>query len=97
MPTGTGSSDGESPLDIEKHAARDLEKQERAVTRTSDETQQRETVAEPELDPDFLDVDADGAAGVLNRVLSRISTTASKNPGPPPNGGKTAWLMCKQL
>lgn len=89
-------ADGESPLDMEKQDARDIEKQEDAVPWTSDEDQQLETVPEPDPDPDFLDTDASGAAGVLNRVLSRISTTASKTPGPPPDGGKKAWLMCKQ-
>ncbi|KAI1190355.1 major facilitator superfamily domain-containing protein [Nemania serpens] len=87
-------ADGESPLDMEKQDARDIEKQEDAVPWTSDEDQQLETVPEPDPDPDFLDTDASGAAGVLNRVLSRISTTASKTPGPPPDGGKKAWLMC---
>ncbi|KAI1164948.1 riboflavin transporter MCH5 [Nemania serpens] len=96
MPTDTvsSSSDGEFPVDIEKQATRDLEEQEGATHRINDEDEQRETVPEPDLDPDFLDTDASGAAGVLNRVLSRISTTASKNPGPPPDGGKKAWLMC---
>ncbi|KAI1117748.1 major facilitator superfamily domain-containing protein [Nemania sp. NC0429] len=87
-------SDRESPAYIEKQAARDLEKQNDAVPGTHDEDERRETGPAPDLDPDFLDVDASGASGVLNRVLSRISTTASKNPGPPPDGGKQAWLMC---
>ncbi|KAI1487409.1 major facilitator superfamily domain-containing protein [Biscogniauxia mediterranea] len=30
----------------------------------------------------------------LNRVLSAISTSADLNAGPPPNGGRKAWLMC---
>ncbi|KAI5859901.1 MFS general substrate transporter [Durotheca rogersii] len=45
-------------------------------------------------EPDPLDTEADGVAGVVNRVLSRISTRSSWNPGPPPDGGRVAWLMC---
>lgn len=32
-----------------------------------------------------------GSGGVLDRVVSRVSTKSSWNPGPPPNGGVKAW------
>lgn len=34
----------------------------------------------------------DGIAGAIERVISRTSTKSSWNPGPPPDGGKKAWL-----
>ncbi|KAI0871128.1 MFS general substrate transporter [Hypoxylon argillaceum] len=95
--TTPSSSDGELPLDIEKQTTRASTNQGQAKARDED------AVSEPKADdeqweiepePDFLDVNASGAVGVLSRVLSRISTTASRNPGPPPDGGKKAWLMC---
>ncbi|KAH9890856.1 major facilitator superfamily domain-containing protein [Xylariomycetidae sp. FL2044] len=45
-------------------------------------------------EPGLFDTEADGVTGTLNRVLSKISTNASWNPGPPPDGGREAWLMC---
>lgn len=32
-----------------------------------------------------------GLGGVLDRVVSRVSTKSSCHPGPPPNGGVKAW------
>lgn len=32
-----------------------------------------------------------GLGGVLDRVVSRVSTKSSWNPGPPPDGGVKAW------
>ncbi|KAH8645667.1 riboflavin transporter MCH5 [Xylariales sp. PMI_506] len=43
-------------------------------------------------EPETLDTEAEGVAGVINRVLSRVSTKSNWNPGPPPDGGRTAWL-----
>ncbi|KAI4717112.1 MFS transporter, MCP family, solute carrier family 16, member 10 [Aureobasidium sp. EXF-10727] len=31
---------------------------------------------------------------VLNRIASRVTTHSLKEPGPPPDGGLKAWLMC---
>ncbi|KAI0190720.1 major facilitator superfamily transporter [Xylaria flabelliformis] len=97
MPTSTpsNSSDGELPLDIEKQDTRDNGRHERtqdqeAISKGIDGDEQSET--EPE--PDFLDVNAGGVTGAMSRVLSRISTNASRNPGPPPDGGRQAWIMC---
>ncbi|KAI0467311.1 major facilitator superfamily domain-containing protein [Xylaria cf. heliscus] len=98
----SNSSDGELPLDIEKTAGLGQTQTQDAASKDIDgdgkweiePEPEPETETEPGLKPDFLDVNADGVAGVVSRVLSRISTSASMNPGPPPDGGKTAWLMC---
>ncbi|KAI1428970.1 riboflavin transporter MCH5 [Xylaria sp. FL1777] len=97
MPRSTtpSSSDGELRIDIEKQDSQDATRlgphpaEGEPASRKEEEDDQWKV--EPE--PDFLDTDAGGAAGVLNRVLSRISTKASQNPGPPPDGGKKAWMM----
>ncbi|KAI1826352.1 MFS general substrate transporter [Xylaria intraflava] len=88
--TSPSSSDGESPADIEKQPTRDGVRTE-APEKPVDEAGPWEGAeAAPKLD-----TNAPGAAGVLNRVLSRISTDAnSLDPGPPPDGGLNAWLMC---
>ncbi|KAI0969162.1 riboflavin transporter MCH5 [Xylaria arbuscula] len=91
MPNSTtpSFSDGELRIDIEKQEPRDhgqSQAQGEAVSK-DDENEQWE------IEPEF-DTDAGGAVGALNRVLSRISTNASRNPGPAPDGGKTAWIMC---
>jgi hypothetical protein len=46
--------------------------------------------------PELVDPDAPGVTGALGRVLSRISTNVSTNPGPPPDGGRQAWFMGEQ-
>ncbi|KAI0453915.1 MFS general substrate transporter [Xylaria acuta] len=97
MPTSTpsSSSDGELPLDIEKQDTRDTVRRtqaQEAISKSTEGNEQWET--EPTPDPDFLDINASGVTGAVSRVLSRISTSASRNPGPPPDGGKKAWLMC---
>jgi hypothetical protein len=93
--TTPSSSNGELPLDIEKQRTQDAASQKvqnmgEAPSNSSEDDDQWKV----ELEPDF-DTTASGAAGALNRVLSRISTNASWNPGPPPDGGRQAWLMCK--
>lgn len=45
-----------------------------------------------DIEPEMFDLDAAGMAGIVNRALSRISTNASWSPGPPPDGGREAWL-----
>ncbi|KAI1751070.1 riboflavin transporter MCH5 [Xylaria castorea] len=98
MPTSTpsNSSDGELPLDVEKQDTRDTAGHRRTqdqedISKNIEGNEQLET--EP-AEPDFLDVNAGGVTGAVSRVLSRVSTSASRNPGPPPDGGKQAWLMC---
>lgn len=41
--------------------------------------------------------DAAAAGGVVGRVLSRITSKSSVDPGPPPDGGFLAWTQCKCL
>ncbi|KAJ2989573.1 hypothetical protein NUW58_g3405 [Xylaria curta] len=91
--TPSSSSDGELPIDIEKQNTRDIATQERRQTQEESilEVNEEDEQWKTEQEPDFLGVNPTGALG---RVLSRISTSASKNPGPPPDGGKKAWLMC---
>ncbi|KAI1814131.1 MFS general substrate transporter [Poronia punctata] len=96
VPTRQSSSDGELPIDIEKQSSREDEGRERPIgeKESSNGNHQHDEQWAIEPEPDFLNTDASGAAGTLGRVLSRISTKASWNPGPPPDGGKKAWLMC---
>lgn len=105
MPSSTSpsSSEGDLPVDVEKHAdplpadhqaphqsKEDGEPNDASPTEPADDWQ-----ISPEPEPDILNTDADGMAGAVSRVLSRISTKSSWNPGPPPDGGKVAWLACK--
>jgi hypothetical protein len=97
--TSQSSSDGELPLDVEKqgtthNGGRNLSAGEKEKDLLKSELK-REGEDDERWEPEFLDTNATCAAGALGRVLSRISTKASWNPGPPPNGGKKAWLMCK--
>lgn len=94
----TGSAARDLPPDVEKqggdikavddsHSTSDTED-----TSNPDEagrTRDKWSVA-PELE--VLDTEAEGASGTISRVLSRISTNASWDPGPPPDGGRAAWL-----
>ncbi|KAI5916961.1 major facilitator superfamily domain-containing protein [Camillea tinctor] len=52
------------------------------------------TTAEIGQQEEAVDPESLTRSATLNRVLSKISTHADRNPGPPPNGGRTAWLMC---
>ncbi|KAJ3576844.1 hypothetical protein NPX13_g3578 [Xylaria arbuscula] len=95
--TSPSSSDGELRIDIEKQESRNASikrqsgEQEGVESKSKEESDQWDNI-EPE--PDLLDTNASGVTGALGRVLSRISTNASWNPGPPPDGGRNAWLMC---
>lgn len=35
-----------------------------------------------------------GESGVLGRVLSRVASRSSAQPGPPPDGGWESWSQC---
>lgn len=37
----------------------------------------------------------DEQPGVVGRVLSRVTSRSSYDPGPPPDGGLVAWTQCK--
>ncbi|KAI1478531.1 MFS general substrate transporter [Daldinia eschscholtzii] len=98
--TSSNSSNGELPPDVEKQVAPITPGGEGPSERKKDEERIIDSPAEAAEDwqippePDILNPDADGMAGAVNRVLSRISTKSSWNPGPPPDGGKVAWLAC---
>ncbi|KAI1763684.1 MFS general substrate transporter [Hypoxylon sp. FL1150] len=96
------SSDGDLPVDVEKRAnpAGVAAEDETSYKTQKDEGQDDASPTEPMEDwrispePDILDTEADGMAGAVSRVLSRISTKSSWNPGPPPDGGRVAWIAC---
>ncbi|KAI6088271.1 MFS general substrate transporter [Hypoxylon rubiginosum] len=96
------SSDGDLPVDVEKRAdpAGVAAEHETSHRNEKDEEQDGGDPTDPAEDwrispePDILDTEADGMAGAVNRVLSRISTKSSWNPGPPPDGGRVAWIAC---
>ncbi|KAI1105453.1 MFS general substrate transporter [Jackrogersella minutella] len=102
MPSSTSpsSSDGELPLDVEKGADHAPGGSENPGQSRKDEGPSCESPAEATDDwrippePDILNTEADGMAGAVSRVLSKISTKSSWNPGPPPDGGRVAWLAC---
>lgn len=41
------------------------------------------------------DADHEEAPSGLGRVLSRVTSRSSIDPGPPPDGGRLAWAQCK--
>ncbi|KAI1463560.1 MFS general substrate transporter [Daldinia caldariorum] len=107
--SSSSSSQGELPADVEKQAIpipagaegpSESRKNQGEVEEGGGGTGNMDSPAEEGEDwrippePDILNPDADGVAGVVSRVLSRMSTKSSWNPGPPPDGGKVAWLMC---
>lgn len=107
MPSSTDSSSssvGELPTDIEKQlqinangtsptSSPEKVSQPSAAGSCREESEDGWDIRQ---DPDFLsNTDADGVAGAMNRVLSRISTKSSCSPGPPPDGGSKAWFMCE--
>ncbi|KAI1458557.1 MFS general substrate transporter [Annulohypoxylon moriforme] len=104
MPSSTSSSegDGELPIDIEKqdshiHPCGQCEKGCPSRQKGSEQNGDgpAEAAEDWQIPPEpALDTEADGMTGALNRVLSRISTRSSWNPGPPPDGGRVAWLAC---
>ncbi|KAK8045179.1 aspyridones efflux protein apdF [Apiospora rasikravindrae] len=102
--SSTGSTAAEDlPVDIEKqhgtnHSGPDgTGGSDQGPRKTASEGHQTQNAHENwqiEPEPAILDTEASGIAGTMNRVLSRISTKSSWNPGAPPDGGKAAWLAC---
>ncbi|KAI2627549.1 MFS general substrate transporter [Hypoxylon sp. NC1633] len=99
----TSSSECELPADVEKgpeaeaataaHKAPDRSTVDREQSHDVHIDEEAEDSQIPP-EPDFLDTEAEGMAGAVSRVLSRISTKSSWNPGPPPDGGRVAWMAC---
>ncbi|RYP80291.1 hypothetical protein DL770_006290 [Monosporascus sp. CRB-9-2] len=103
MPSSTSpsSSEGELKIDVEKqgqsssNGRRDGPVSEKATPSDVNSCRggcEDEWSIQPE--PNFFNTEVDGVTGAVNRVLSRISTKSSWNPGPPPDGGSKAWLTC---
>lgn len=97
---------------VQDHLPRDIEKQDDQIQAANNDrsdvggikhSKEHDAVSDAddedwavEPEPDILNTDAEGVGGTIARVLSRISTNASWNPGPPPDGGWAAW-MCGML
>ncbi|KAK8069599.1 MFS monocarboxylate transporter [Apiospora phragmitis] len=102
--SSNGSTAAEDlPVDVEKQdgikrsgpgGTGDTDQGPRKVASEGHQTQDANENWRVEPEPAVLDTEASGVAGTMNRVLSRISTKSSWNPGPPPDGGKAAWLAC---
>ncbi|KAI0121677.1 major facilitator superfamily domain-containing protein [Xylariales sp. AK1849] len=100
MPPSTSSSsvEGKIPPDIGRQTGSVNGVGSGSHENGKDEGPNQSSVAESEdnwqiqPEPEVLDTEADGMAGVVSRALSRISTKSSWNPGPPPDGGRAAWM-----
>ncbi|KAF7536593.1 hypothetical protein G7054_g4394 [Neopestalotiopsis clavispora] len=93
---------------VQDHLPRDIEKQDDQIQAANNDrsdvggikhSKEHDAVSDAddedwavEPEPDILNTDAEGVGGTIARVLSRISTNASWNPGPPPDGGWAAWM-----
>ncbi|RYP76055.1 hypothetical protein DL769_003689 [Monosporascus sp. CRB-8-3] len=101
MPSSTApsSSEGELPIDVEKQG------QSSSNGRRGGPVPEKATPSEVngcrggyedewsiQPEPNVFNTEIDGMAGAVKRVLSRISTKSSWNPGPPPDGGSKAWV-----
>jgi hypothetical protein len=70
--------------------------------RCGDSSEERNRVKEEVLDerePDTSDDEEEGgeetaSQGIATRVLSRLTSRSSVDPGPPPDGGWLAWSQC---
>ncbi|ORY60914.1 major facilitator superfamily domain-containing protein [Pseudomassariella vexata] len=97
--TSSTSAEGGVPPDLEQQAAfadvdqdappGDDEGEKPTENSPVDGEEQWTTPPEP-----VLSTDVEGPSRAVSRVLSRISTKSSSNPGPPPDGGHEAWLAC---
>ncbi|XXH01092.1 hypothetical protein Hte_007443 [Hypoxylon texense] len=106
MPSSTSPSSSEDnlPVDVEKRTDPVATEHETSHQSRKDEEHDGSNPTDPaaedddewriQPEPDILNTEADGVTGTLSRVLSRISTKSSWNPGPPPDGGRVAWLAC---
>ncbi|KAH8199088.1 hypothetical protein TruAng_006724 [Truncatella angustata] len=92
------SIEEELPPDVEKRSDRveaanehhsGTDKEEGDFEGTAIEGQDAWAI-EPE--PDILNTNAGGPSGSIAKVLSRISANTNWNPGPPPDGGRAAWI-----
>lgn len=65
---------------------------------SNDENSDLEALPQQENDDEEEeDDDEDEGPTVLDRVLSRVTSRSSIDPGPPPDGGWVAWCQCKSV
>ncbi|KAM0812055.1 putative Major facilitator superfamily transporter [Seiridium cardinale] len=97
--------EAELPVDVEKRDDRiESASDGPSGSDKEDSNKQDEVIGASEKwaaapEAETLNTEAEGMDGTVARVLSRISTNASWNPGPPPDGGGAAWLcaLCGHL
>lgn len=101
MSLSSSSAEGETPQDVEKQSDSIEAASEGHSTSDREEDSRPDGTTEPREkwsiapEPEILDTEADGVSGTIARALSRISTNVSWNPGPPPDGGRAAWMCGK--
>lgn len=92
-----------SPSASQKGAVRSQGKcggsSEEGVPRIPEEGSRRKEEVLNEREPDTSDDEEDGgeetaSQGIATRVLSRLTSRSSVDPGPPPDGGWLAWSQC---
>ncbi|CAJ2508518.1 Uu.00g135440.m01.CDS01 [Anthostomella pinea] len=90
------SSEDDLPVDVEKQQSNRLHPVDHHAEQENTAEKENETRGAngSPLEAEVLNKDADDMAGAVNRVLSKMSSNASWNPGPPPDGGREAWLTC---
>lgn len=72
---------------------------EEGIPRVSEEGNRVKEEVLDEREPDTSDDEEDGgeetaSQGIATRVLSRLTSRSSVDPGPPPDGGWLAWSQC---
>lgn len=85
---GSGSSAAVAPRQSADPSSASADSHEDALDSDLEESDQ---------DPAGAGAGADRPAGVLDRVLSRITTRSSIDPGPPPDGGWVGWSQCTRI
>jgi hypothetical protein len=76
--------------DPEKHSGRD---DARGHHHADDDEDDHESDTSNDLDAGEIQPVQSRAQSIINRVLSTVVSTHSINPGPPPDGGWSAWVI----
>lgn len=87
------SPPGETGLPKETHNNSNVSGSPVAVDEEKDEVAD-DTVADTSDEGDGDDADETASQGIATRVLSRLTSRSSIDPGPPPDGGWVAWGQC---
>jgi MFS family permease len=82
----------ETIISEENHKAEDIEKEASSLYETSTESLSSPREPEPPLPQRISRVSI--AENALSRIASHLTTKSIRDPGPPPDGGFTAWLHC---